>query len=190
MFRIQNWKQALGLMALGSFFTIIGLLLSPVTAQKDKFDTIQCKRLEVVDDDGEARVIIDTNEHGGEVAIYGKGGLLRQLWLGVHEHGGIVSVRGKEKGIVMMRINEHGGSVAAHGNYGKGTASMGTNERGGYVRAIGKGEGAAVMGIDEHGGRVSAGGKDGKGTASMGTNEYGNGGVITYDKNGIARELD
>ena len=41
---------------IGSLLT--ALLVSPVTAQKDKFDTIQCRRLEVVDADGKVEVAI------------------------------------------------------------------------------------------------------------------------------------
>lgn len=42
-----NWKQKAGLMALGSIFTIIGMLLSPISAQKDTFREIQCEKLTV-----------------------------------------------------------------------------------------------------------------------------------------------
>ena len=47
MFSTTTWKQKLGLMALGSVFTIIGMLLSPITAQQDKFGDVECENLKV-----------------------------------------------------------------------------------------------------------------------------------------------
>lgn len=47
MFNTTSWKEKAGLMALGSFFTIIGLMLSPITAEQDKFGEIECESLKV-----------------------------------------------------------------------------------------------------------------------------------------------
>ena len=57
-------------MGFGGMIAIIGMLfafgmLSSVMAQNNKFDTIQCSRLKVVDADGEARVILAFRELGG-----------------------------------------------------------------------------------------------------------------------------
>lgn len=91
MFSTQNWKQALGLMALGSFFTIIGLLLSPVTAQRDNFNEIECTKLTVVDADGKAGLILGITEHGGNVAAFDKDGKAG-VRLGAHNGGGNVRI--------------------------------------------------------------------------------------------------
>ena len=54
---------------IGSLLT--ALLVSPVTAQRDNFDTIQCSRLEVVDAEGRLKVVLDGNGHSGYVATFG-----------------------------------------------------------------------------------------------------------------------
>ena len=83
---------------IGSLLT--ALLVSPVTAQRNKFDTIQCSRLEVVDANGDAKVIIDVS------GVDGKSSSL----LGIYEHGGVVNVIGKdEKSQAWVSITEHGG---------------------------------------------------------------------------------
>lgn len=46
---------------------LAALVVSSGTAQRDKIDTIQCRRLEVVDVDGNAKVLLSTNERGGAV---------------------------------------------------------------------------------------------------------------------------
>ena len=138
MFRIQNWKQALGIMALGSVFTIIGMLLSPVTAQRNKFDTIQCRRLEVVDARGNLMVILTIDDDGGAVVAYGKDDK-SLVTLDINEHGGIIGVAGKDgKSQAGLRINEHGGIVAVNGR-GNCVAGMGITERGdGVVTTLDK----------------------------------------------------
>ncbi len=60
MFSGKDLKVKLVYMGFGGMIAIIGMLfaigmLSSVTAQNDKFDTIQCSRLEVVDADGITR---------------------------------------------------------------------------------------------------------------------------------------
>ena len=74
MFNSQHWQIKLVYATFGlSMCTIIGMLLSPVTAQK-AMETIQCSRLEVVDAEGTVRVTITTDEQGGVVTAYGKNG--------------------------------------------------------------------------------------------------------------------
>ena len=137
MFRIQNWKQAFGLMALGSMFTILGMLLSSVAAQRDKFDTIQCRRIEVVNARDNPMVILTIDDDGGAVVAYGK----------------------DDKSLVTLDINEHGGIIGVAGKDGKLKALLGVKEHDGIVHVGGKdGELMAVLGIDEHGGRVQVGG--------------------------------
>ncbi|MDE0184019.1 MAG: hypothetical protein OXP71_01030 [Candidatus Poribacteria bacterium] len=106
MFRIQNWKRALGLIALGSVFTIIGMSLSPVTAQRDKFGDIECTRLTVVDATGKIRVAIGIIDSDGYVKVNGKDG--KSATLSISEHGGRVQISGKGEGAAVMSINEYG----------------------------------------------------------------------------------
>ncbi len=136
MFRIQNWKQALCLMALGSVFTIVGMLfavgmLSPVTAQNDKFDTIQCSRLEVVDADGITRVILTTGESGGWGAAFGKDGKSR-VGRAIGEYGGRVDAFGKDGKVALLSTDEHGGVVGTFDKDGKLGVVLSIGENGGH----------------------------------------------------------
>ncbi len=124
MFRIQNWQQKLSYMAVGSVFTIIGMLfaiglLSSVTAQRDKFGKIECTKLRVVDAEGNKQVILTFDEHGGYVAAYGKDGKSK-AGLYNSEYGGLVGAYGKDgKSQAGLGIHEHGGGVITTNKYGK-----------------------------------------------------------------------
>ena len=106
---------------------ITALVVSSGTAQNDKFDTIQCRRLEVVDANCNARVILSTHP-----------------WDGLLDDNVRVRVIGDERG----------GRVDAYKD-GKLAAELDAGERGGTVAAFGKdGESKAALGIDEDGGAV------------------------------------
>lgn len=94
MFNSQYWQIKLVYAGLGGLFTIIGMLLSPVTAQK-ALDTIQCSKLVVLDAEGIARVTISTDDQGGVVTAYGKDGH-SEASLRAEEDGGRVAVVGKD----------------------------------------------------------------------------------------------
>lgn len=145
---------------IGSFLTT--LWISPVTAQRHKFDIIQCHRLEIVDANGDAGGVLAIGQWGGRVLALGEDGRA-SAGLGIDGLGGRVDVVGKN---------------------GKSSASMGTNEYGGKFDVTGVDKNSQVgLGIDEHGGRVEVLGK-GDGKVVMSINEYGNGAVSTYDNNG------
>ena len=147
---------------IGSVLT--ALLVSPVTAQRDKFDTIQCRRLEVVDSDDKVGVEIGTSsEAGGYVITNGSGG------------GTTVALGGT--------IETDYGRVFIFDNRIGLVAWLGANEHGGFVRVNGKDGKSANLNVTEHGGRVVVHGK-GEGQAIIGINEYGNGAMSTWDKNG------
>ncbi len=101
MFRIQNWKQALGLMALGSVFTFVGMLLSPVTAQRDKYGEIECTKLTIVDSKGNERVLLTNegfikieNENGTVSSI--RGGDIRTYYLTIEQNGMPIARLGRD----------------------------------------------------------------------------------------------
>ena len=140
MFSRQDWQIKLVYAGFGFLFAVIGMLLSPVTAQRDKFGEIECTKLRVVDANGKRRVIISSGVDGGSVFTYGKDGK-PAVALGVSEHGGLVSTIGKD---------------------GKPAVALGNYEHGGFVKVKGKGEGEAVMAINEYGnGAVSTWDKNG-----------------------------
>ncbi len=168
----------------------VGKVVSGVneSGQKDKFDTIQCSRLEVVDADGKPLVVLAIGEYGGGVGAYGKDGK-SIAGLAISEHGGRVDVFDNDKGGLQagLSIDEHGGRVDAYGKDGDSQVSLDITEHGGLANAYGKdGKSRAMLGIAEHGGFVSAHGKI-KGKAIIGVNQSGNGAVSTWDKNGVRR---
>ena len=88
MFSREHWQIKLVYASFGALLLFIGMLLSPVTAQRDKFGEIECRSLTVVDADGKGRVIISSGEHGGRVSTYDKDGQ-SGVSLVVTEHGGM-----------------------------------------------------------------------------------------------------
>ena len=169
---------------IGSLLT--ALLVSPVTAQRDKFGEIECTGLRVVDKGGKTVVMMRVDDQGGRVSIIGKDG--NPAWInGVGEHAGYVHTYSNSGNVVVsLTGDERGGYVKAHGKDGKLRVLLGGGEHGGAVIATGDG-GFAGMAITEHGGRVEFNGK-GEGSAFMGINEYGNGTVATWDKNGYRQD--
>ena len=108
MFSREHWQIKLVYASFGALLLFIGMLLSPVTAQKDKFDEIECTGLTVVDADGKTMVRLGAGEHGGSVAAFGKDGKPGAA-LVVDEYGGIVAAFGKDGQSASLRVDEHGG---------------------------------------------------------------------------------
>ena len=184
---------------IGSLLT--ALLVSPVTAQRDKFGHIECTGLTVVDEEGKARVVLSGNawdsstpfgsedlKHGG--VFIGRAGI----------YSGVVDVYGawghplkgeskKYNGKVRLAVDQFGGFVSAW-NFGKDgkpgvKAELSTTEYGGNVSVWYKDlMVAGEIGVDEHGGYVHVKDTKGRGKVKMGINKYGNGTVSTLDKNG------
>ena len=148
---------------IGSLLT--AMLVSPVTADRDIFGEIECRRLKVVDMNGVPRIIVSAsilldrnstkfnfdNADTTRVRIYGD------------ESGGYVVTK-TEKGLprAVVACTTRDGPVVEIYDEPRRAVSIQLDEHGGYVQVKGKGEGAAVMGI----------------------NEYGNGAMSTWDKNG------
>ena len=91
----MNTKEKFSYMAFGAALMFIGMLLtlmSPLTAEKDRFGEIECTKLTVVNAVGTPLVILDAgtiSEHGGLVAVYGKDGYSGAgASLIISEHGG------------------------------------------------------------------------------------------------------
>ena len=107
----MNTREKFRYMAFGGalvFLGMVGAMMSPLTAEKDKFGEIECTRLTVVDPKtGKSGVIISSGEDGGVVSAYDKDGQ-SGVSLVVTEHGGHVQVSGKGEGVAVMSINEYG----------------------------------------------------------------------------------
>lgn len=98
---------------IGSLLTT--LLVSPVTAQRDKFGAIECRSLTVVDEAGITRIILTTDFHdthkpgvvkiigskssGGSVLLYDSfesTDAIPTVFIGNENNGGFVSVNGND----------------------------------------------------------------------------------------------
>ena len=186
MLRIQNWKQALGLMSLGSSFTIIGLLLPPVTAHRDEFGAIECTKLTVVDDHGNIRVVIkpDGGFGGGNVHVYGENGGIAAELNGGYRGGSVVTNDKHGRTTALLHSWLKNGVIGVQDDANRRMVTLGVNDQGGEVIVNGKNRGSQVrLIVTESGGHLQVNGM-GKGAAAMRINEYGDGDVTTWDKNG------
>ena len=200
MLTLQNWKSKLVYIGFGSFFgclcTIIGMLASPVTAQKDKFGEIECTGLTVVDGgrvevlgpDGKSGVTLLGLEDSGHVDVHGKqGSFLSEVTISNSEVGGDITLR-RPNGQTIMMLGEvpifGGGQVSVHGKDGRAAVLLTVKESGGLVEVWGKNDVAlAALGCNEHGGRVAARGRDRQSWVYIYINENG-GFVETIDNKG------
>lgn len=125
---------------IGSLLTTI--LVSPVTAQRDKFGDIECTSLTVTDAEGREVVRLSRDEHGGWVGVYGME-LESKATLGIGKHGGDVRVSGKNGG-GQFKVTSTGGIVTLSNSFSLAydgpeyaTAELGIDEfdghLGGYV---------------------------------------------------------
>ena len=162
----MDTRQKFSYMILGGALVFLGMLeamISPLTAEKDKFGEIECTKLTVVAETDEV-ITLTASDYGGLVKVHSKDGRAGAL-LNVNEHGGGPSVHsndGKTRGI--LTVNEHGRSVSVTGNDG--------NPRG-------------VLTVHEDGGAVGVFGNDEEQRVGLEVNKKGNGAVSsTWDKDG------
>ncbi len=210
MFNSNNWQIKLVYAGLGGLLMLIGMLLSPVTAQRDKFGEIECTSLTVVDSKGELRVALWNQFSGGRVDVFGNDGLSKAT-LRVTKHGGHVIANGKDgRSSADLSVWEHGGRLDVFGNDGRSKAALRVGEHGGRVDVFGNDgvskeeyrEAELIFGtpfedaksqvsliLRENGGHVSANGKDGESAASLGISNHG-GYVFTSDRFGNTKLLD
>ena len=123
----------------GAVLTMVVCSVMPIRAQNGDatFGEITCRGLRAVDAKGDTRiwlvpgadtvwvfgekgggVILDVNDHGGRVQIYGRGGRSdreRQATLGIDEHGGYVGIYGKgsQKAHAVMSVNDYGNGTVS-----------------------------------------------------------------------------
>lgn len=129
MFSMRHGRIKLVYAGLGSLFTIIGIMLPPVTAQLDRFVEIECSELRVVDEKRNTRATLRTDEHGGRFEVYDRDGRLA----------------------VVLGVDEHGGYFDAYGKDGKSRAILGFDKHGGRVQLDGRGKGKVILGMDGNG---------------------------------------
>ena len=176
MFNTGSWKQKAGLMALGSVFTIIGMLfafgmLPSVTAQRNKFQEIECTKLTLIDSvTGKTTAKLETDEHGGLLYLYGAN---------------------DNRGSAQLSVDKNGGRLFMFSNEKLGNAhisiSMGTSEDGtGVVSINHRNGGQSFISATNNGGFVSiSGGNHKNNLASIAVTDDGDSGMISvyrYDR--------
>lgn len=181
---------------------IIGLCISPLTAQDGNFGNITCTSLRVVDANGTQMVLVSNTKYGGFVAVAKKDGKVGIL-LDTTEHGGAVSVQGKNGEVgAFIDTDKHGGVVSVQNKDGKPAIRLNVddineghvavvNDRGSPVAELGSGHLALMtddgryrmvsMSANKFGGRLSIKGE--RGGLGIGLSVENIGGLGTFYNN-------
>lgn len=155
----MNFQRNLIYIALGAAIMFLGM--SSARRPDATFDTIECNKLRILDEESKACVVISTNDKGGIIGIYDK-----DDETSAHSAG--------------LLIGEHGGAIAVTGSHG--TIFLRTNDKGGAITIGDKDDSAmVVLRAYEDGGRIYIGGKN---KDDIGVNLHGRGTIHTYDKDG------
>ena len=158
-------------MGIGAFITLISWTLAEmhnasVNAQNAGplvVDEIVCRKLQVVDEQGNNKVVLSTAFGGGTVIVWdeeGKGAAI----LNTNNEGGVLSVYGKDKGVVQLSINEYGGLV--------------------NVSSKDDNKGGVILGTDLHGGGVAIYNSNAQQVGEFSVHTGGGGWIKTKDKLG------
>ena len=153
MFTLENWKSKLVYATFGLLCAVIGMLISPVTAQRDNFGYIKCTSLTVVGKYGIVPcVVLATNEHGGIINISGTD-LMPSVLIDVNKKGGGLSIHGKDsQSGVVINTDLHGGKVDVYGKKdGNPRAFLRIVKDRGVVMVRDKGKGGAFIAVDKNG---------------------------------------
>ena len=211
------FKQKLVYMGLGCLFTIIGYILASlggdVTAQSEEgksaptiVDEIVCRKLKVVNANGQPLVVINTDYIGGLISIKGadgtssvligtlpKGGFMRVVGadgenavkIATDFNGGYIYVNNADsKPAVSIGGSSDGGVMSIYHQNGGPSVSISTDSNGGYMDIRhASGEKAILMGIRDTSkeGFVKVQGKDHEGLIQLGANKYG-GSMAIFNK--------
>ena len=168
----MNFGQKLIFAALGSIFTIVGMLFSPF--QKSRFGEIECTKLRIVNEDGKNKVVLATRETGGgRVSIYDEDENIA-INLSVLEIGGSVGIFRRDKLLARLTADEDGGLVVVDGIDGESRADLAIIEHGGRVNVRGKdGKSRVSLSIGKHGGLVNVQGRDEESWVALSVDEHG-----------------
>lgn len=140
-------RDKLKYMALGALIALGGLVFGNISEDTDAESesktidelTVQevtvLKNITLIADNGEQKVVIFSNEHGGKVMCLGPGGerAIAGAVLEIGESGGVVGVRGGEGGGASLSVGAEGGRVTIVSVSGTGAAAMNIVEGNGVV---------------------------------------------------------
>lgn len=185
MFNSQHWQIKLVYAGFGGFLMLIGMLLSPVTAQRDKFGHIECTSLTILDARNNTFGRFGSDQNGGYVMVWGKDqgkkitGVAQLL---ADQNGGRLDVfgNGDYSTNSLLRVHEGRASVRV-GSNGGGVVSATDGEKHGKrgylmddrIGVWGKGGGAAVLTVNKIGVWGKASGEKENGSAQLTVNANG-----------------
>ena len=147
MFNGQRWKIKLVYIGVGSLFgclcTIIGMIASPATAQREKFQEIECTKLTLIDPSTVIRTAkLKTDEHGGFLELNGVKGNYGSVKFAVDENGGKLIMFSNEKAgeahisVSLVTLPDGEGHVTVSHKNGSKT-NISATENGGFVAVRG-----------------------------------------------------
>lgn len=168
----MEFKHKFAFAALGSIFTIVGMLFSPF--QKSRFGEIECTKLRIVNEDGKNRVVLGTRETGGgRLSVYDEDENAA-ISLGVLQTGGYVGIFHRDELLACLSVLGDGGAVVVSGKDGKSRVNLGISKNGGLVNVRGKdGKARVSLGISKHGGIVNVLGGDDESWVALSVDEHG-----------------
>ncbi len=184
-------------MLIGCLFTLAGFILSslfntPTQAQNDNvIDEIVCKKLKIVNDDGQRVVGIgSTVSKSGVIETYNGDGR-KLVGIGTRDDGsGVMETHNADgKGVVSIGASVLGnGELRLHNYEGKGLVYIGAVLGDYGIISTGNADGKELVGIggsvDGKSGHLSISNTDGKELVGIGSREFG--GILQiYNKEGI-----
>lgn len=161
---------------------IIGMCISPLTAQDGKIGEITCTSLKVLNNDGKTMVELGSNFSGGTVKLLSRDGMLRVILAdGVR----VMNLDGTQ--VAELSTDPKGGRLDVSGNsYDDGSATIAIDDHGGIVEVWGQSKMSMVdtEDISEQitRSRISVRPEDLNPRASMVVDENGNGAFGKYTK--------
>ena len=148
---------------------IIGLCISPLTANEDTFGVINCTKLRILGEDGDARVVLYSDKHGnGRVSVSGNDPK-SYVFMGVRESGALFSIANKGKPTAVLISDDV--SVVDRERGWTYARMAGDDKDGGYISVADKNARTrASMSVRENGGNVTVYGTNTEGAAGIGIN--------------------
>ena len=154
----------------GGVLVLLGGIFFPQSSSVDAqntdgvFDTIVCRRLEVIGTNGKPSVLLVTDEQGGDLIIY-------------NNAGEVVGIFGN---------NPNGGMLGISNNVGENVGLLGTNDTGDGALGISNSTGKLMVeiGTDANGGGVRIFNNAAASVGKFGTFHTGDGLLIITDKYG------
>lgn len=143
MFNSQHWKIKLAYATFGLLCAVIGMLLSPVTAQRDKFQEIECTKLTLIDAiTGEVTAELKNDEHGGLLYLWGLKGNRSGAKLALDENGGKLVMFSNEKDgpshvSAALLTSEEGAGIFSVNHKSGANTFISATDLGGYVSVYG-----------------------------------------------------